>query len=283
MNKLERVLAEYRGMAHVLKGGDYLAVLSATAMNASKILKTGTLSSVDAAMSRNMTISYRKRNLYIPLADIDHILEEHRDNPTFGNVREIFARDCYLWRLRLDTPQSRVLDLGANRGIFSILALVVLQSELVVGVEPLPVYLPVFEQLLKANNCNPLRAPRYTRFVSNPSNERRDPDHNVSIQTILREQNVPRFNLVKMDIEGHEKELFREPEWLANVDSLTMELHPQLAGDLSLIPEALERYGFEFAIMDQAGQPAGINFAVFLVGSTKGALVGTSRDCSSNS
>ena len=210
--------------------------------------------------------------LYIPIADVDHILKEHRDNPTFGNVREIFARDCYLWRLRLGTPQRHELDLGTNRGIFSILALVALQSELVVGVEPLGVYLPVFERLLQANHCNPNRAPRYTRFISSPSNERQDPDHNVSIQTILREQNIPRFNLVKMDIEGYEKDLFREPEWLANTDSLTMELHPHLAGNLSLIPEALERYGFEFALMDQAGQPARIVSAMFLVASSKGAL-----------
>jgi len=272
VNKLKRLLVEYRGMGRVLNGSDYLAVLTATAMNVPDILKTGRLTSVDAAMSRNMNISYRQSNIRVPLADIDQALQAHDDNPTFGNVREIFARDCYLWKLRLGVPQRHVLDLGANRGIFSILALVALQSDLVVGVEPLPVYLPVFEQLLNANHCNPNRAPRYLRFIANPSRERQDPDHNVSIQTILAEQNIARFNLVKMDIEGHEKDLFREPEWLANVDSLTMELHPQLAGDLSLIPEALKRYGFEFALMDQAGQPAGVDSAVFLVASSKGAL-----------
>lgn len=37
-----------------------------------------------------------------------------------------------------------VLDLGANRGIFSLLALVALEAELVVGVEPNPLYSSVF-------------------------------------------------------------------------------------------------------------------------------------------
>jgi Methyltransferase FkbM domain len=272
LNKLARIVTEYRGMARILKGRDYLAVLGATAINVPGILKTGTLASVDAAMSRNMSIAYRNCNICMPLADIDYILAEHRDNPSFGNVREIFARDCYLWRLCLEPPQRHVLDLGANRGIFSILALVALQSEVVVGVEPLHVYLPVFERLLEANRCSPFRAPRYTRFISSPSRERLDPDHNVSIETILREQSIPRFNLVKMDIEGAEKDLFSEPEWLANIDSLTMEVHPQMAGDSSLIPRALERYGFEFALMDQAGQPAGIDSATFLVASSNGAL-----------
>src|SRR5205814_4871073 len=145
---------------------DYLAVINATVINAPNILKTGTLSSVDADMSRNMSISYRKCKIDMPLADIDQLLREHRDSPSFGNVREIFARDCYLSRLRFLTPQRHVLDLGANRGVFSILALIALQSELVVGVEPLPVYLPVFERLLETNHCSPLRAPRYTRFIS---------------------------------------------------------------------------------------------------------------------
>jgi hypothetical protein len=75
-----------------------------------------------------------------------------------------------------------------------------------------------------------------------------------------------------MDIEGHEKEVFAEPEWLANVDTITMELHPQFAGDLSLIPEALRRYGFEFVLTDQEGRPASIDSAMFLCASCVGAV-----------
>lgn len=79
---------------------------------------------------------------------------------------------------------------------------------------------------MEANHCDIARAPRYSRFISSPSVERRDPSRNVSIQTILREENISRLDLVKMDIEGHEIGLFSEPEWLANVDTLTMEVHP---------------------------------------------------------
>src|SRR5580693_5359113 len=115
-------------------------------MNSSEILRTCRLTSVDAAMSRNMTVCFGKARLAIPLADIDRILRQRNDNPTFGNVRELYARNCYLHGLRLKTRQRTVLDLGANRGMFSILALVALQAELVVGVEPVPHYLPVFER-----------------------------------------------------------------------------------------------------------------------------------------
>ncbi len=272
MNKVKRVFDEYRGLAHVLEREDFLWLVKATAMNSSEILRTGKLTSVDAAMSRNLTVCFGKARLAVPLADIDRILRHRNDNSTFGNVRELYARNCYLHGLRLKTPQRTVLDLGANRGMFSILALVALQAELVVGVEPVPVYMSVFEKLLEANHCSPLQAPRYTRFISSPSGEERDPGQHVSIQTILREQKIDRFNLVKMDIEGHEGEVFAEPEWLARVDTITMELHPQFAGDLSLIPEALRRYGFTFAITDQEGRPANINSAMFLCASRVGAV-----------
>ena len=272
MNKLKRILDEYRALAHVLDYGDFLSLVMATAINSAHVLRTGKLTSVDAAMSRNMTVYLGKVRLVLPLADIDQQLRLRNDNPTFGNVRELYARNCYLCRLHLNKPQRTVLDLGANRGMFSLLALLALEAELVVGVEPTLHYSTIFERLLEANHCDPLRAPRYVRFISSPSAERNDPSQNVSIQTILREQNIERIDLVKMDIEGHERVVFDEPEWLANVDNLSMELHPQLGGDLSMIPEALQRYGFDYVVVDQEGNPAGIASGTFLFASCIGAL-----------
>jgi hypothetical protein len=271
LDRVKRVFDEYRSLARVLDRGDFLSLLKATAISAPEILRTGKLTSVDAAMSRNMTVCFGKSRLAMPLADIDAILKAQNDNPTFGNVREVYARNCYFHGLRLKAPQHTVLDLGANRGIFSLLALVVLEAELVVGVEPTPLYLSVFARLLEANHCNPLRAPRYTQFISSPSVERQDPGRNVSIQTILREQGISRFNLVKMDIEGHEIGVFSEPDWLAKVDTITMELHPR-EGDLSLIPRALEDYGFEYMLQDQSGNPVSIDSAMFLFASRTGVL-----------
>jgi hypothetical protein len=57
-----------------------------------------------------------------------------------------------------------------------------------------------------------------------------------------------------MDIEGHEKAVFAEPEWLASVDTL-----------------ALERYGFDYVHVDQAGKPVGIQSSMFLYASCTGA------------
>jgi hypothetical protein len=51
-----------------------------------------------------------------------------------------------------------------------------------------------------------------------------------------------------------------------------MELHPRAVGDLSLIPQALERYGFDVLPVDQAGKPTSIHSAMFLSASCNGSL-----------
>jgi FkbM family methyltransferase len=223
---------------------------------------------LDAKMGRDMTVRFGNSSLSVPLRQMDQILAAHMDSPSFGSVREIYARNCYLKHLRLKKPLRAVLDLGANRGMFSLLALVHLNAEVVVGVEPNTLYEPVVQLLMEANECAIGRIPRYTKLISSQSTERADRDRYVSIPTIIREQSIERFSLVKIDIEGAERDLFSEPDWLSTVDNLTMELHPQFAGDLSLIPEALQRYGFSYRLSDQEGGPADIESATFLVASS---------------
>jgi FkbM family methyltransferase len=51
----------------------------------------------------------------------------------------------------------------------------------------------------------------------------------VSINDLLRELDLPRFDLIKMDIEGSEKEVFEAPDlnlWLSDVKVFLAELHP---------------------------------------------------------
>jgi hypothetical protein len=273
MNAALRMLTEYRALHTVLNRGDMLLLTKAFAAHAPELLRTRKLTAVDAAMSRNITVQFGNSQIALPLADIDRVLAAQHDNPTFGNVREMYARNCYLRFFRWSRPVRAVLDLGANRGMFSLLTLVALGADIAVGVEPTAIYEPVFRLLLEANHCAPERAPRYRKFVTSPSVERRDPEHNVSIQTILEEQKIGRFDLVKMDIEGHEREVFRESDWLANVENLCMEMHHD-AGDLAFIPAALERYGFEAIATDQHGKRADFRGATFLYASCTGELSG---------
>ena len=273
MNSMRRLASDYASLRRILTTGDFVALLMATLTNGSAVLRTGRLTSVDYTMSRNLSIRFHGSKIAIPLADIDRELANANDNPTFGNIREMCGRDCYLDHLRLSPPVGVVFDLGANRGMFSLLALKALGAERVVGVEPQAKYEPVMQMLLAANNISPSRSVRYNRFIASKADEQRDPVRNVSIDTICREQGVDRIGMMKVDVEGFEKNIFAETDWLDRVDNIAMEVHPQMVGDLSLIPRALESHGFRYITTDQPGVPCEINQAMFLAASRTGALI----------
>ena len=272
MNPAKRVLTEYAAMCHVLEGRDLLALAAATVTHGRTILRTHKLTTLDRAMSRTMIVRFSKTRIVLPLADIDRILSAINDNPTFGNVREIYARNIYLKHFNFKRPPSAILDAGANRGMFSIVALLAFNAQIAVGVEPVPLYESVHQLLMEANNCNMSRAPRYLKYLSNPSDENRDPAQNISIKTILKEHNIVRFNLAKIDIEGGEQALFDEPEWLANVDNIAIEFHPDKVNNSLLVPEVLERYGLKYKFRDNDGRPADLKSATFLYASCTGEL-----------
>jgi hypothetical protein len=269
---VRRIVSEYAALGRVLEPADLFALGMATVTHVPGILRSRKLTELDAAMRRNVRVKFDGSIINLPIRDIDRLLEGKGDNPTFGNLREIYARNCYLEGLKVQRPVDAVLDAGANRGMFSILALTHLGARTAVGVEPMSNYIPVLDLLLKANKVAAERCPRYSRFLTSPSLEKENPQKNVSIQTILSEQKIDRFQLVKIDIEGYEKDLFKEPEWLAKVDTICMEMHPHFAGDLSLIPDTLRQYGFEYRLTDQQGAPADVSRAMFLQASCNGSL-----------
>ena len=272
MGKLRRFAGEYNSLRHILRRRDFLALLAATVAGASDVARTGTLTRVDRLMSRNLSVSFRGAEVAMPVADIDRLLAGTNDSPTFGTIREMFARDCYFSCLNLPATTDSVLDLGANRGVFSLLALKLMGAKRVIGVEPSAKYEPVVRLLLDANGLNPSRSVRYNRFVGSRSSEKANPASVVSVETICEEQKIARLDMVKIDIEGWEKDLFGEPEWLSRVDNLAMEVHPKMAGDLTCIPAALQHYGFRFRMVNQEGEPRDVNHAMFLYGSRTGAL-----------
>jgi hypothetical protein len=264
-------LREYRALRQVLSVKDLLAFITCALRNAPEILRTRKLSSVDAAMSRNLEIRYHDRRFLLLLADIDTILAPHYDNPTFGNLREMYANDVYLRLFHLKLPVRMVLDLGANRGLFSLLALTALDAEIVVAVEPLTVYNPVMRLLLEGNGYTPSRVVCCNKFIGSSLAERRNPNQYISINGIREQQKIVRFGMVKVDIEGAEQDIFGEPDWLSHVDNVTMELH-HFTAILDMIPRALERYGFRYVATDQFGQTCRFKDAMFLYASCTGAV-----------
>lgn len=278
--RIRRLLSECGSLGRTLSPRDFGYFTLSVLTQAPQIVRTGRLRSVDSAMSRDIQVRYRGCRFYVPLREIDQMLGAD-DNPTFGNVRELCARDCYFGPFRFDGPLGTFLDLGANRGMVSLMALSCMRADRAIGVEPQQKYESILQLMLQANHLSPDRAPRYTRLISSPSVEAGDPSRNVSIETIRREQGVDHFGLVKIDIEGGEIELFREPDWLAHTHNIAMEVHPP-AGDLSAIPAALKKFGFSFVCVNQSGEHRDVNDSIFVYASRNGSLLPSILQASHN-
>lgn len=66
----------------------------------------------------------------------------------------------------------------------------------------------------------------------------------VTMRTLLKEQNVDQVDLLKMDIEGAEDEIFSSDlEWLDKVQRIMLEIHPP--ADRDSIANILRQQGFE--------------------------------------
>jgi hypothetical protein len=178
------------------------------------------------------------------------------DTPSFGGIREMYGRDCYLRRFRpLESPL--VVDAGGNRGLFSLLAFGALNARRVVYIEPQRQYFSVLQALLDLNGIDqgavvPLLARCTGRLLGE----------------IVREHG--RIGFLKMDIEGGEYEAFSDAAWLRHCDNIAMELHPGLK---NVIYEKLEEAGFAILPTDERGRPADPSGASYVYASRTGCLL----------
>lgn len=65
----------------------------------------------------------------------------------------------------------------------------------------------------------------------------------VTVRSIIRELQIPSFDLVKLDIEGAEQEVFEDTSWLTHVRCLMIEVHEKLRpGCASRVESAMGGY-----------------------------------------
>lgn len=271
MNGIRRLLHEYSNLASVLRPADTAQVLLQTMLHAQSVLKTGKLTPVDRAMSRDVTVHFHDAQLRIPVREMDGHLAASNDSPTFCGIREMLANDVYLraFRQPLDCPV--IVDMGSNRGMFSLVASVVLGAKQIIEIEPDQKYETV-RDLLRARNAVQGELKRYWKFVGT-SRQEHDESNYVSMNTVVRENNLLSIDFAKIDIEGGEADIFQESEWLSITQNFAAELHPEWV-DVRPVLESALRSGFEVRATDQFGAACGIEHAMFLYGSRTGALKG---------
>jgi len=230
-------LQEYPRIVRGLGAQSRLRLLAKTLGVLPRIVRERKLRSLDEEMSADLEVVYRGCRLRFPIEQIDACLAGLNDSPTFTALREMYFNDCYLWPFRAFSV-SAVIDLGANRCFFAPIALKVLNADIYVGVEPNKQYDRPVEILLGANAISAQRVHIYRKFVAAESS-----DSTVTIPRIIQDLALDRVDLMKIDIEGHEYEIFRQVEWLDKVTSIVMELHPP-SDKKSVLLDILQRSGF---------------------------------------
>ncbi len=270
MRLFERIVYEYGNVLGVLNGKDRLRMAGMTIAQAPGIARTRKLKVLDAAMSRDLAVSFHEHKLKIPVRTIDRtVMAGSKDSYTFGTIREMLGNDVYLRAFRRSLRCSSVLDLGSNRGIFALIGRTVLGAKTVLAVEPNAKYAAVHDLLAEQNGVEPPKA--YWKLVGSVAQEKADPAF-VSIDTLIRENNLQTIDFAKVDIEGSEAEVFSESGWLSITQNIAMELHPHFV-DVAPVLRAIERSGFQTLATDQFGRACDFKDAMFLYASRDGSLL----------
>ena len=182
-------------------------------------------------------------------------------NPLF--VWEIIEKGCYSGREGFAIqPDWTVVDAGANVGVFSLYAASLARRGKVISLEPNLVLFNFLSENVHENGFSNVicvnAALRHvdgsTYFGGIPSGGSIMADYARkveavtvdchSVQGLIDTFGLQTIDLLKMDIEGAEFDVFQETGFLSRVSRIAMEVHPKY-GDIHNIKLILEKAGFE--------------------------------------
>ncbi|MCM3924895.1 FkbM family methyltransferase, partial [Frankia sp. AiPs1] len=246
-DRLRRLMGDVRAVAAVAGGPTALRFGAAIVRHAPAVLRTGTLDAADRAMARG-------GHTYRPLPGVQVTLP----GGAFGGAREMYCRGVY-HALPGFAPAAGevVVDLGANQGLFSVLA--ARAGADVIAVEAQRGFAAEFANHAAANGVSH-RIQLLHALVGPSSGVFADPRarhgathwdgdvEGLTMAQVLESGGVDEVDLLKLDIEGSEFALFDEPGWLDAVGRLVMEVHPGF-GDPATLVARLRQHGFEVTLL----------------------------------
>jgi FkbM family methyltransferase len=174
-----------------------------------------------------------------------------------SGIREIWVRDVYLHGGFLSIPpDAQVVDLGANVGNFTMLALGHGPDVRVIAVEPSQQCRQMLARQLEENGwstrvrvCDAFIGSRNAisdELLSSPDFAQ---SRFISEQEFVDAYGISRIDFLKCDIEGSEFGLLTEQsQLLARTQRLAMELHDH-SGDRNAFIDMLKRNGFEVLVL----------------------------------
>ncbi len=213
-----------------------------------EIIRTKNLAIIDKQFSKYRSLEFK--DVFGKSLKIDPLMNDTAvvgDSGIFGQIREMIVKNCYLKLLNI-TAESEfqiVVDLGANRGMFSLMMSNL--SGMVYMVENNPNYKLVIENNFKTNNFS-----NYTlsnQFIGNSGMNYEKGMQSLSFTEWVNNQNINRIDLLKIDIEGSEFSIFQEKYNWNTVHFITMEIHPKCGNPIAII-DKLIAFGFEVIVTD---------------------------------
>lgn len=182
----------------------------------------------------------------------------------FSGIREIWVRDVYLEGNYLKIPPgSLVVDLGANMGNFTSLALAQHGDVRVIVVEPSLTLSNGIRESLRINGWGD-RATVKRAFVGVKTHVQigvaADPDYRdaeyISESALFEEFGIRRVDFLKCDIEGSEFFMLDPASKLLSIkENLAIEIHPT-GGSVENFIDSIRAAGFEIGRIVEDGTGA---------------------------
>lgn len=242
MRRAQRLLSDFRGVWRTADRNLASRWTVAAVRYSPAIVRTKTLVPADRA------VAARQGEFHINGSTVK-LPGEH-----FSGAREMYCRDVYRFRDPEFGPRPGMsaVDLGANVGLFSLYAAVA--GARVLAVEAQSGFAPTFHELMSRNGVTE-RVQLHQALVGSGTGVFADAGRRMSathwgtepetseIGALLGAHGFDHVDLIKIDIEGSEYELFAEPAWLSRVDRVVMEAHDGFGQPEDLV-STLEGAGF---------------------------------------
>lgn len=240
----KKMFGDMRGLSRICGSWVALRWTASVMRHLGTILRRGDLQPADRAMgSGPFEICMRNHALPFRIQGIGAI----------SGIREMYVRDTYLHDGILTIHDGNcVVDLGANIGNFTNLALAHGQSVRIVAVEPSKTLNASFRESVGLNEGFLERARLVRAFVGQmgalQDELQDDPEYAdapwISEAELIKLAAIERIDFLKCDIEGGEFGLLHaDSKLLAMTMSLAIEIH-QFAGDVEAFMHMLRTCGF---------------------------------------
>ena len=228
------------------------------------VLKARSLMPVDGAMRGEARLRFRGREIVVPYTAVDAVNTIQGDGPTFAGIREILGEEVYLRGFRQLGRIETFVDLGANRGMVSLMAAAGLGAPKVVAVEAQSPYSACWDVLAEANGLTEDQRHRVVKFAGAS-----DDEQTITVEGLCQQFGLERIDFLKCDIEGGENAvvLGGAPAFWHRVGQVAMELHPEADTRTEEIIQTMVADGFHVAVTDPDGNAIETARATYLYAS----------------